>query len=174
MGPSGSGKSTLFNMIGGLDMPTRGRVSVMGVEISSLPSRVAARLRCRHIGYIFQAYNLIPVLTALDNVGLPALLLGLSQEEARERAEQQRAAVAKPWCQSRCPVKPGSSDGLSRRFVGTLYRRCGRYQEKISFFPQIRGLRRRIGNFGWRVSARRVATFVLQTRRPLWGGVGHG
>jgi putative ABC transport system ATP-binding protein len=86
MGPSGSGKTTLFNMIGGLDTPTRGWVKVLGQEISSLKSHLAARLRCRKIGYIFQTYNIIPVLTALDNVALPALLRGLSRAEARERA----------------------------------------------------------------------------------------
>ena len=86
MGPSGSGKSTLFNMIGGLDVPTEGSVDVRGLPISKLPSAIAARLRCRTIGYIFQTYNLIPVLTALDNVALPALLMGLSQSDARDRA----------------------------------------------------------------------------------------
>jgi len=93
MGPSGSGKSTLFNMIGGLDVPTRGQVTVHGLEISSLPSKIAARLRCRTIGYIFQTYNLIPVLTALDNVALPSLLMGLSQEESRARAAAQLTRV---------------------------------------------------------------------------------
>ena len=93
MGPSGSGKSTLFNQIGGLDSPTRGRVTVLGLAISSLPSRIAARLRCREVGYIFQSYNLIPVLTALDNVALPGLLLGLSRREAHDRAATQLQRV---------------------------------------------------------------------------------
>jgi putative ABC transport system ATP-binding protein len=93
LGPSGSGKTTLFNMIGGLDAPTSGRVFVLGHEISALKSHIAARLRCRKIGYIFQSYNIIPVLTALDNVALPSLLLGLSQSEARERAAAQLKRV---------------------------------------------------------------------------------
>ena len=93
MGPSGSGKTTLFNMIGGLDAPTRGKVFVLGQEITALRSHLAARLRCRKIGYIFQTYNLIPVLTALDNVALPALLRGLPQSEARERAAGQLKRV---------------------------------------------------------------------------------
>jgi putative ABC transport system ATP-binding protein len=93
MGPSGSGKTTLFNMIGGLDTPTRGQVTVLGHRISSLKSHIAARLRCRKIGYIFQSYNLIPVLTALDNVALPSLLLGLPQAQARERAATQLERV---------------------------------------------------------------------------------
>jgi putative ABC transport system ATP-binding protein len=86
MGPSGSGKTTLFNMIGGLDAPTRGSVTLLGHEMGRMPSHLAARLRCRKVGYIFQSYNLIPVLTALDNVALPSLLMGYPQAEARERA----------------------------------------------------------------------------------------
>jgi len=93
MGPSGSGKSTLFNMIGGLDTPTRGEVRVLGLRLSALKPHLAARLRCRKIGYIFQSYNLIPVLTALDNVALPALLLGLSRTEAHRRAQHQLERV---------------------------------------------------------------------------------
>jgi putative ABC transport system ATP-binding protein len=93
MGPSGSGKSTLFNVIGGLDMPTRGMVSVLGLEISGLNSKTCARLRCHGIGYIFQTYNLIPVFTALDNVKLPALLLGLPEPEARRNAVRQLERV---------------------------------------------------------------------------------
>ena len=89
MGPSGSGKTTLFNMIGGLDAPTRGSVTLLGHALSALPSHIVARLRCRKIGYIFQSYNLIPVLTALDNVALPSLLLGRPQAEARRRAGAQ-------------------------------------------------------------------------------------
>ena len=93
MGPSGSGKTTLFNMIGGLDAPTRGEVTVLGLKLGSLKSSIAARLRCRKIGYIFQAYNLIPVLTALDNVALPVLLVGLPREQAHERAAVQLRRV---------------------------------------------------------------------------------
>ena len=93
MGPSGSGKSTLFNMIGGLDRPTRGTVRVLGLDLGSLPDRTAARLRCRCIGYIFQTYNLVPALPALDNVALPAMLMGLPPREARRRAAEQLERV---------------------------------------------------------------------------------
>ncbi len=93
MGPSGSGKTTLFNMIGGLDVPTRGSVTLLGHPLGALPSHIVARLRCRKIGYIFQSYNLIPVLTALDNVALPSLLLGRPQAEARSRATAQLGRV---------------------------------------------------------------------------------
>src|SRR3990170_473621 len=71
VGPSGSGKTTLFNMIGGLDRPTKGRVVIDGVDVSQLDAYELAWLRCRKIGYIFQTFNLIETLTALENVALP-------------------------------------------------------------------------------------------------------
>ena len=73
VGPSGSGKTTLFNLIGGLDRPSRGHVHIDGVDISQLDAYELAWLRCRKIGYIFQTFNLITVLTALENVALPTL-----------------------------------------------------------------------------------------------------
>ena len=88
MGPSGSGKSTLFNMIGGLDSPTQGQVTVQGVSISGLSRNEQARLRNRCLGYIFQTYNLVGVMTALQNVALPLLLGGLEMDEANERASE--------------------------------------------------------------------------------------
>jgi putative ABC transport system ATP-binding protein len=86
MGPSGSGKTTLLNLIGGIDQPTRGRIVVGGTDISRLRGRALAKWRARHIGFIFQLYNLIPVLTALQNVELPLLLLPMSGKERRQRA----------------------------------------------------------------------------------------
>jgi len=86
MGPSGSGKSTLFNMIGALDRPTSGTVTIAGVDLTSLTSRQRAYIRNQHIGYIFQAYNLIGALTAAYNVMLPLLFAGKSEVEARQRA----------------------------------------------------------------------------------------
>src|SRR5262245_16721794 len=86
MGPSGSGKTTLLNLIGGLDRPTSGTLHVAGEEISRLSSKDLARWRSRHIGFIFQLYNLIPVLTAEQNVELPLLLTKLSKGERRKRA----------------------------------------------------------------------------------------
>jgi len=86
MGPSGSGKTTLFNMIGGLDRPTRGRVYIDEVDISKLDAYELAWLRCRKIGYIFQTFNLIPVLTALENVTLPMIFAGVPREERMRRA----------------------------------------------------------------------------------------
>jgi putative ABC transport system ATP-binding protein len=87
MGPSGSGKTTLLNLIGGIDQPTSGEVTVKGEAIAHLKSRDLARWRSRHIGYIFQLYNLIPVLTALQNVELPLLLVKMSGRERLERAK---------------------------------------------------------------------------------------
>lgn len=85
MGPSGSGKSTFFNMVGGLDKPTAGEVYIDEVDIAQLDTYELAWLRCRKIGYIFQTFNLIPVMTALENVTLPMVFAGLDPDEAREK-----------------------------------------------------------------------------------------
>ena len=81
MGPSGSGKSTLFNMIGGLDTPTAGKVFIDEVDIAQLDPYELAWLRCRKIGYIFQTFNLIPVMTALENITLPMIFAGLTPDD---------------------------------------------------------------------------------------------
>ena len=85
MGPSGSGKSTLFNMIGGLDKPTAGKVFIDEVDIAQLDAYELAWLRCRKIGYIFQTFNLIPVMTALENITLPMTFAGVSNDDATKR-----------------------------------------------------------------------------------------
>jgi putative ABC transport system ATP-binding protein len=87
MGPSGSGKSTLLNLIAGLDRPSSGKAVVAGSNLAEMSDRELAKFRARHIGFIFQAYNLIPVLTALENVELPLLLQPLSGKQRRERAQ---------------------------------------------------------------------------------------
>src|ERR671918_2659192 len=86
MGPSGSGKSTFFNMIGGLDKPTDGKVYIDEVDIAQLDAYELAWMRCRKIGYIFQTFNLIPVMTALENVMLPMVFAGLKTDEAQDKA----------------------------------------------------------------------------------------
>ena len=88
VGPSGSGKTTLFNMIGGLDRPTEGSVHIDGVDISRLDAYELAWLRCRRIGYIFQNFNLITVLTALENVALPTVFAGTPRDEGLKKAEK--------------------------------------------------------------------------------------
>ncbi len=88
VGPSGSGKTTLFNMVGGLDRPTRGSVYIDGVDISQLDAYELAWLRCRKIGYIFQNFNLIQVLTAQENVALPTVFAGLPRDEGLLKAEK--------------------------------------------------------------------------------------
>ena len=85
MGPSGSGKSTLFNMIGGLDKPTDGYVYIDEVDVAQLDAFELAWLRCRKIGYIFQTFNLIPVMSALENVTLPMTFAGLTTDESRDK-----------------------------------------------------------------------------------------
>ena len=86
MGPSGSGKSTLLNLLGGLDQPSQGTLEVAGEDISRLSGSKLAAWRARHIGFVFQFYNLVPVLTAQRNVELPLLLTSLSKKQRREHA----------------------------------------------------------------------------------------
>ena len=85
MGPSGSGKSTLLNLVAGLDRPTRGTITVAGARVSAMAPTALAAWRARHIGFVFQSYNLLPVLTAFQNVELPLLLTRLSRKERDER-----------------------------------------------------------------------------------------
>src|SRR5436309_6687317 len=87
MGPSGSGKTTLLNLIAGIDRPTSGQIVVDGKEISRFSETALAGWRARHIGFIFQMYNLIPVLNAFENVELPLLLTKLNKKQRREHVE---------------------------------------------------------------------------------------
>lgn len=95
-GPSGSGKSTLLHLIGALDRPTEGQMSVAGQDLSKLSRRRLANFRLRKIGFVFQAYNLVPVLTAFENVEYPLLLQGTGRQERRLRASHflERVGVA--------------------------------------------------------------------------------
>jgi putative ABC transport system ATP-binding protein len=93
MGPSGSGKTTLLNLLGGLDVPSAGSITVAGDEITHMSRSVLTEWRARHVGFIFQMYNLIPVLTAYQNVELPLLLTRLSKAERRQHVETALALV---------------------------------------------------------------------------------
>jgi putative ABC transport system ATP-binding protein len=86
MGPSGSGKSTLFNMVGGLDSPTAGSILLDGQDLTRLSERKLAWLRCNRIGYVFQSFNLMPVLTTCENVMLPVTFSGMARDEAQQQA----------------------------------------------------------------------------------------
>jgi len=115
MGPSGSGKSTLLNLIGGLDRPTRGTIEVAGQRIDSMGDGALARWRANHVGFIFQMYNLLPVLSAERNVELPLLLTHLSRAERRKRIE---AALALVGLSDRAKHKPRELSGGQEQRVG--------------------------------------------------------
>jgi putative ABC transport system ATP-binding protein len=93
MGPSGSGKTTLLNLVAGIDRPNKGTITIAGTEIVSLNESQLAKWRSTHVGFIFQFYNLIPVLTAYENVELPLLLAPLSKKERRQHVEMALTVV---------------------------------------------------------------------------------
>lgn len=113
-GPSGSGKSTLLNVIGGLDLPTQGEVSVDGVSLASLDRAALARLRLTRIGFVFQAYNLIPVLSARENVEFVMQLQGVNSAERRTRAMTILQEVGLEGLEDR---KPGELSGGQQQRV---------------------------------------------------------
>jgi putative ABC transport system ATP-binding protein len=115
MGPSGSGKSTLLNMIGGLDRPSAGSLVVDGQRIDQMSERQLANWRAEHVGFVFQMYNLLPVLSAERNVELPLLLTRMSGRERRERA---RTALALVGLADRVKHKPGELSGGQEQRVG--------------------------------------------------------
>jgi putative ABC transport system ATP-binding protein len=115
MGPSGSGKTTLFNMIGGLDKPSSGSVFIDEIDISQLDAYELAWLRCRKIGYIFQTFNIIQVMTALENVTLPMVFAGVSDDEARERGMALLDLV-----------------GLKKRFLHKPFELSGGQQQRVA------------------------------------------
>jgi putative ABC transport system ATP-binding protein len=114
MGPSGSGKSTLFNMIGALDKPTSGKVFIDEVDVAQLDAYELAWLRCRKIGYIFQTFNLIPVMSALENVTLPMVFAGVPDQEAVDRGIRLLKMVG---LGARFKHKPGELSGGQQQRV---------------------------------------------------------
>jgi putative ABC transport system ATP-binding protein len=115
MGPSGSGKSTLLNLIGGLDRPSSGSIEVDGLPIESLPDAELARWRAGHVGFVFQLYNLMPVLTAARNVELPLLLTTMN---GAERATRVAAALQLVGLSDRAKHRPGELSGGQEQRVG--------------------------------------------------------
>jgi len=115
MGPSGSGKTTLLNLIAGLDRPSEGEIWVGGQLISQMSEGQLARWRTRHVGFIFQFYHLLPVLTAYENVELPLLLLPLS---SRERRQQVLTALDLVGLADRLKHRPGQLSGGQQQRVG--------------------------------------------------------
>jgi putative ABC transport system ATP-binding protein len=114
MGPSGSGKTTLLNLIAGLDQADEGTIRVGGVDITSLPESDLAAWRAGHVGFIFQFYNLIPVLTAFENVELPLMLSGLSKKDRQEHAAMALGLVN---LQDRMDHYPGQLSGGQQQRV---------------------------------------------------------
>ena len=115
MGPSGSGKTTLLNLIAGLDSPTDGTIHIGGTEVSALSESELARWRTRNVGFVFQFYNLLPVLTAYENVELPLLLLPLSSKQRRTQVENALALVS---LSDRMTHRPGQLSGGQQQRVG--------------------------------------------------------
>src|SRR5258708_1309799 len=115
MGPSGSGKTTLLNLIAGLDQPSEGEIWVGGQLISDMSESQLARWRTRHVGFIFQLYHLLPVLTAFENVELPLLLLPMS---AKERRQQVMTALDLVGLSDRIKHRPGQLSGGQQQRVG--------------------------------------------------------
>jgi len=115
MGPSGSGKSTLLNLIGGLDRPTSGMLEVDGQRVDELGDTALARWRADHVGFVFQMYNLLPVLTAERNVELPLLLRDMSRDERRERVA---AALRLVGLSDRAKHRPRELSGGQEQRVG--------------------------------------------------------
>ena len=115
MGPSGSGKTTLLNLLGGLDVPSAGTVTVAGDEITAMSRRRLTAWRARHVGFVFQAYNLIPVLSAYRNVELPLLLTPLSRAERREHVEAALRIVGLAGAHAPLPAPALGRAGAARR-----------------------------------------------------------
>ena len=122
-GPSGSGKTTLLNLIGGLTRPTQGRVWVAGREVSRMSNQELARLRLEEVGFVFQAYNLLPVLTALENAEFPMLLQGVPAEERQARVRELFARTGMEGLEDR---RPGKLSGGQQQRVAVVRAVAGR------------------------------------------------
>ena len=121
-GPSGSGKTTLLNLLGGLTRPTRGGVWIDGRDLTSMSERELAKLRLERVGFVFQAYNLLPVLTALENAEFSLLLRGIPPDERRRRVEELFAVIGMTGLEDRRPAKLSGGEqqrvAVARAVVG--------------------------------------------------------
>lgn len=121
-GPSGSGKTTLLNLLGGLTRPTRGGVWIDGRDLTSMSERELAKLRLERVGFVFQAYNLLPVLTALENAEFSLLLRGMPPDERRRRVEELFAVIGMTGLEDRRPAKLSGGEqqrvAVTRAVVG--------------------------------------------------------
>lgn len=166
-GPSGSGKTTLLNIIGALDTPTKGRVTVDGMDLSELSPRGLADLRRCRIGFIFQAYNLIPVLTARENVEYILLIQGVAKKERTERAEEILADVGLADQLDRLPKE--LSGGQQQR-IAVARAIVSRPQIILADEPTA-NLDRKTGaslvDLMHRLSHRKKMTFLFSTHDPM-------
>ena len=116
-GPSGSGKTTLLNLIGGLTRPTRGQICVAGNELSEMSNQALAQLRLEHVGFVFQAYNLLPVLSAMENAEFPMLLQGVPAEERAARVRELFERTGMTGLENR---RPGKLSGGQQQRVAVV------------------------------------------------------
>ena len=122
-GPSGSGKTTLLNLIGGLTRPTDGKIFVAGQDLSEMSSVALARLRLQQVGFVFQAYNLLPVLTAMENAEFPLLLQGVDEAERRERVAE---LFRRTGLEGLADRRPGKLSGGQQQRVAVVRAVVGR------------------------------------------------
>jgi putative ABC transport system ATP-binding protein len=116
-GPSGSGKTTLLNLIGGLTRPTRGRILVDGRDVGGMSNQQVAQFRLEHVGFVFQAYNLLPVLTALENAEFPMLLQGVPADERKQRVRELFVRTGMEGLEDR---RPGKLSGGQQQRVAVV------------------------------------------------------
>jgi putative ABC transport system ATP-binding protein len=166
-GPSGSGKTTLLNLFGALDTPTRGTIRLDGEELSSLGASALSDLRLRKLGFVFQAYNLIPVLTAAENVEFVMELQGVAQAERRERAESLLTEVGLEGLGTKRPLE--MSGGQQQR-VAVARAIASRPRVVLADEPTANldsGTAGRLLELMERMNAERAVTFVFSTHDPL-------